>query len=218
MNRLVMEIGTAFEAIEARKQRIAMFVTTFSEMRDHRSWFNAIAEAALAKGWIVTLFHDAGAKLGSAVRVFIGRDEDIWRVPALIAARETGFVEGRWTRNAEARQNALLGVSTAEIVRRDAARARPELVYVVLDRAQLARARAYGFRSFGTPAETAGLTLLRAAPARLRKNSALARVSVRSVAAVLGRMPARTLTVAQVAKLYGAMFDRIEVKTRRGWR
>lgn len=214
--RIVEEMGAAFDAIAAGRQRMATFVTTLAELQDPRSWFHAIVDAAYERSLVVTLFHDANAKLGTAIHVFIGAKEEIWRVPALIAAHETGFVDGVWSQNAEARRDALLGISEARTRTRLAGRPPGELVYAALDETQLARVDGYGGRSLGTAAEVQGTSIARRP--LVRRNKTLVRIPVRSVDGLLGRKPSLTLSKRDVAHLHAAMIDRVQVQTEHGWR
>lgn len=211
----------------------------WSAMRDDVPEWQALAHA---RGLAITVTETPTPGLSREdrwVNVFVGRPEEMWRVPAVLALRETAFVDGVWSDAAENQMSYLLGYTTKQRAAWLAARRRDRpawtcaTVYTLLDSSGLALVESVSRRCLGSAALIAGTDVFfHGYPIKPRalslvpKGHTLARFGLRwsafeelfwSLRKPKRGLTSRTLTAKSAATLQAGMTSNVQLLSSRGW-
>lgn len=235
---------SAFDANKAGKKGMSYYSWTTGAI-DHRD-FREILELAFDRDLVVTLRRDEpwGPWTGDhqALDIFVSRPEELWRVPAWLALKETAFVDGRWSEAAENLQSYLLGYTKTQ--REHWIEARRETdpaytcatIYALLDRSAVAAVESVGRRCFGPNDSIDGLpvffhrgnVLRRDARSRVPRGYTLARAGLQWAAfhELFGKwdemkkrgLIERTIDARAARTLNANLLSNVQLLTRSGWK
>lgn len=158
------------DAVAAGSKGLSFYSTIASSLAPTGHELSYWLQQAMERDLVVTLRVDKVPKWPlerQPVSVYVSRAEELWRVPAFIALRQTAFAnDGRWSDTAEDLASHLLGYTAAQrkqwlkARRQDGAAWTSATVYVVLTKQQRKVVESLGKRCLGPDDALEGMTLL----------------------------------------------------------
>ncbi len=234
------------DAVAAGSKGMAMYSTAVGSLAPAGFDLTYWLEQAMQRELVLTLRVNKVPKWPfdqQPVTVYVSRAEELWRVPAHIALRETAFVnDGRWSDSAEDLHSHLLGYTPAQ--RKQWLKQRHQdgpawtcaTIYVLLTKVQRKLVESVGRRCLGPDDQLEGMTLLWHRGGVLKQNvlpqlgrdQTLARFGLRwdTFFEIFGKfetMPkyglhARPLTTELASNINAEMLSNVQFLTKSGWR
>lgn len=239
------DLGTELDAVRARKKPISMFSMTRGGIERDEAFFIELVKEAFNRGLTVILDPDGpstASRRYAGVEAYVSHRDQVWRVPAMRALRQTAFIDGAWSDAADEQTGVLLGYTPKQ---RAAWRAKNRwddvawgalTMYTLLTRAHSREVVELGQRCFGPPSVLEGMTFFWHSSGKVRRDAArltpagftLARVGVeRDVFRTLFRpsssgtrpgIKVATISKAMAARLAGALRSNVEFLAGTRWK